>query len=224
MLYSFWGVGSGVNEGPTILQHGGRTFLTFSASHCDTPVYKLGLMELTGSDPLAAGAWKKSANPGFRRNDATGVYGPGHNFFFPLPDGKEVWMAYHANSKAADGCGGTRTTRAQKVNWNADGTPNFGAPVSTSTALAEPSGTPAATVRCPPPVRGERENRRPRHWPAVFCCPGDRVYAAAFGCHAWNDAIRKNFQMWENLSGVSCVTSIDRICRPYGSPLPYASR
>lgn len=51
---------------------------------------------------------------------------------------------------------------------------------------------------------------------------GDRVCAAAFGCHAWNDAIRKNFQMWENLSGVSCVTSIDRICRPYGSPLPYA--
>ncbi|MFF7648512.1 family 43 glycosylhydrolase [Streptomyces sp. NPDC007983] len=139
--------GSAVNEGPTILQRGGRTFLTFSASHCDTPDYKLGLMELTGSDPLAAGAWKKYANPVFQRNDAAGVYGPGHNFFFPSPDGKEVWMAYHANAKPTDGCGGTRTTRAQKVNWNADGTPNFGVPVSTSTVLAEPSGTPAALRR-----------------------------------------------------------------------------
>ncbi|MEU5642933.1 glycoside hydrolase family 43 protein [Streptomyces milbemycinicus] len=145
--YGWEKVGSGVNEGPTILQHGGRTFLTFSASHCDTPDYKLGLMELTGSDPLAAGAWKKFANPVFQRNDANGVYGPGHNFFFPSPDGKEVWMAYHANSKATDGCSGTRTTRAQKVNWNADGTPDFGTPVSASTALAEPSGTPAAAVR-----------------------------------------------------------------------------
>ncbi|MDX3228291.1 glycoside hydrolase family 43 protein [Streptomyces sp. ME19-01-6] len=145
--YSWEKVGSGVNEGPTILQHGGRTFLTFSASHCNTPDYKLGLMELTGSDPLAAGAWKKFANPVFQRSDANGVYGPGHNFFFPSPDGKEVWMAYHANSKATDGCSGTRTTRAQKVNWNADGTPNFGTPASTSTALAEPSGTPAAAGR-----------------------------------------------------------------------------
>jgi GH43 family beta-xylosidase len=140
--YSWERQGAGVNEGPVVLQRGGRTFLTYSASHCDTPDYKLGLMELTGGDPLAAGAWRKYANPVFQRNDAAGVYGPGHNFFFPSPDGKEVWMAYHANSRPGDGCGGTRTTRVQKVNWNADGTPDFGTPVSTSTALQEPSGTP----------------------------------------------------------------------------------
>ncbi|URN13638.1 family 43 glycosylhydrolase [Streptomyces radiopugnans] len=70
------------------------------------------------------------------------VYGPGHNFFFPSPDGKEVWMAYHANSSPSEGCSGTRTTRVQKVNWKADGTPDFGTPVSTSTVLREPSGTP----------------------------------------------------------------------------------
>jgi len=139
--------GAGVNEGPVILQRGGRTFLTYSASHCDTPDYKLGLMELTGSDPLAPGAWRKFPDPVFQRNDAAGVYGPGHNFFFPSPDGKEVWIAYHANSSPSQGCGGTRTTRVQKVNWKADGTPDFGTPVSTSTVLPEPSGTPALTGR-----------------------------------------------------------------------------
>ncbi|GAB2585434.1 glycoside hydrolase family 43 protein [Streptomyces capparidis] len=134
--------GGSVNEGPVILQRNGRTFLTYSASHCNTPDYKLGLMELTGSDPLASGAWRKFPNPVFQRNDAAGVYGPGHNFFFPSPDGKEIWIAYHANSRSTDGCSGTRTTRVQKVNWNPDGTPNLGTPVSTSTALPEPSGTP----------------------------------------------------------------------------------
>lgn len=29
---------------------------------------------------------------------------------------------------------------AQKVNWNADGTPNFGTPVQPGTSLAGPSG------------------------------------------------------------------------------------
>ncbi|MTE21722.1 family 43 glycosylhydrolase [Streptomyces sp. TRM43335] len=138
--------GASVNEAPVVLHHGGRIFLTYSASYCDTPDYKLGLMELTG-DPLNPSAWRKFPTPVFQRNDANGVYGPGHNFFFPSPDGREVWMAYHANSSPSDGCGGTRTTRVQKVNWNADGTPNLGTPVSTSTVLPEPSGTPAGTDR-----------------------------------------------------------------------------
>jgi hypothetical protein len=38
-----------------------------------------------------------------------------------------------------------RTTRAQQFTWNADGTPNFGAPVALGTSLAEPSGETATT-------------------------------------------------------------------------------
>jgi GH43 family beta-xylosidase len=33
-----------------------------------------------------------------------------------------------------------RVTRAQKFRWNADGTPNFGVPVSVKTELEPPSG------------------------------------------------------------------------------------
>ncbi|WP_079141887.1 family 43 glycosylhydrolase [Streptomyces sp. LUP30] len=137
--------GAPVNEGPEPLYHGGRTFLTFSASYCQTADYKLGLLELTGPDPLSPTSWTKKQTPVFQRNDTAGVYGPGHNGFFTSPDGTENWIVYHADSSASGGCGNGRTTRAQKFTWNADGTPDFGAPVALGTALPGPSGETATT-------------------------------------------------------------------------------
>ncbi|MFE1839609.1 family 43 glycosylhydrolase [Streptomyces sviceus] len=146
--YDWEKVGGSVNEGPEPLYHDGRTFLTYSSSFCGTPDYKLGQLELTGTDPLNPASWTKSASPVFQRSDANGVYAPGHNGFFTSPDGTQNWIVYHANSSTTGGCGNNRTTRAQQFTWNADGTPNFGAPVALGTALAEPSGetgtTPAA--------------------------------------------------------------------------------
>jgi GH43 family beta-xylosidase len=129
-----------VNEGSFALQRNGRTFLTYSASHCQGPNYKIGTLEYTGGDPLQMGSWTKHPNPLFQRNDAAGVYGPAHHSFFTSPDGTETWIAYHANDSASDGCGTTRTTRVQEISWNADGTPNLGVPVSTATLLQGPSG------------------------------------------------------------------------------------
>lgn len=137
--------GGAVNEGPEPLYHDGRTFLTFSASFCGTADYKLGQLELTGSDPLNPASWTKKQTPVFQRNDAAGVYGPGHNGFFTSPDGTENWIVYHANNSANGGCGNGRTTRAQKFTWNADGTPDFGTPVALGTTLAGPSGETATT-------------------------------------------------------------------------------
>ncbi|MER6180200.1 family 43 glycosylhydrolase [Streptomyces sp. NPDC001652] len=137
--------GSPVNEGPEPLYRGGRTFLTYSASSCQTADYKLGQLELTGSDPLNPASWTKKQTPVFQRSDASGVYGPGHNGFFTSPDGTENWIVYHANSSSTGGCGNGRTTRAQKFTWNADGTPNFGTPVALGTTLPGPSGETAAT-------------------------------------------------------------------------------
>ncbi|MFD4509200.1 family 43 glycosylhydrolase [Streptomyces sp. NPDC058457] len=146
--YDWEKVGSPVNEGPEPLYHNGRTFLTYSASSCQTADYKLGQLELTGTDPLNPVSWTKSATPVFQRSDANGVYAPGHNGFFTSPDGTQNWIVYHANSAANGGCGNNRTTRAQQFTWNADGTPDFGTPVALGTSLAEPSGetgtTPAA--------------------------------------------------------------------------------
>ncbi|MBV7700197.1 family 43 glycosylhydrolase [Streptomyces sp. TRM70350] len=136
--------GGTVNEGPEILQRGGRTFLIYSASGCWTPDYKLGQLELTGSDPLSASSWTKKSTPVFQRSDGNGVYGPGHNGFFTSPDGSESWIVYHANDNASEGCDNGRTTRAQRFTWNADGTPNLGTPVRLGASLAGPSGEPAA--------------------------------------------------------------------------------
>ncbi|MDP9795571.1 GH43 family beta-xylosidase [Catenuloplanes nepalensis] len=129
-----------VNEAPEPLYHNGRTMVVYSASACWGPDYKLGLLTLTGTDPLNPAHWTKSPNPVFQRNDANGVYAPGHNGFFKSPDGTEDWIVYHANSSASGGCDMNRSTRAQRFTWNADGTPNFGVPVRLGTSMAGPSG------------------------------------------------------------------------------------
>jgi len=129
-----------VREGPVTLLHDGRIFLIYSACSADTADYKLGMLEadLT-ADLLAPASWKQHPEPVFTRDDAHGIYGPGHNFFFRSPDGKEGWIVYHAktstNTTYAD-----RTTRAQPFTWRPDGTPDFGRPLPIDTAIPVPSG------------------------------------------------------------------------------------
>lgn len=130
-----------VNEGPEIIQHGGKTFLTYSASHCFTDSYALGLLSMpTTGNPLDASAWTKSATPVFSTNAADGAYGPGHNGFFKSKDGSEDWLVYHANNLVGQGCGDNRNPRIQKFTWNADNSPNFGTPVPINTPITKPAG------------------------------------------------------------------------------------
>ncbi|MFJ4817864.1 family 43 glycosylhydrolase [Streptomyces sp. NPDC088801] len=138
--YSWETVGGAVNEGAEVLQRGGKTFIVYSASHCSTPDYKLGMLTYNGGDPLSSSSWGESPNPVFQRSDANGVYGPGNNGFFKSPDGTEAWMVYHANDSAGCGCDMNRSARAQKITWNADGTPDFGTPVALGVPLPAPSG------------------------------------------------------------------------------------
>lgn len=130
--------GRKVTEGAEILQHNGRTFMTYSASFCNTPDYKLGLLELVGDDPMKASAWKKFDEPVFERTEE--VFGPGHNGFFTSPDGSEDWLVYHGNDSVEHGCSATRSLRAQKFKWNDDGTPDFGKPLTPGVVVPPPSG------------------------------------------------------------------------------------
>lgn len=131
-----------VNEGPEILKNAaGKVFLIYSASGCWTDDYALGMLTLKdGGDPLNPADWTKNPSPVFTKNPSANAYGPGHNAFFKSKDGTEDWILYHANPQPGKGCGDKRSPRAQKFTWNADGTPNFGAPVSTSTPIKKPSG------------------------------------------------------------------------------------
>lgn len=124
-----------VNEGPEILKHGDKIFLTYSASACWTDYYSLGMLSaISGSDLLDAAAWTKSSQPVFQQSPEAGAYATGHNSFFKSPDGRD-WILYHANSQPGQGCGWHRAPRAQPFSWNADGTPDFGKPVSSNVPI-----------------------------------------------------------------------------------------
>jgi GH43 family beta-xylosidase len=125
-------------EGPQILQRNGRTFLIYSASGSWTVDYCLGLLELTGSDPLHASHWTKRGCV-FSKTDS--VWGVGHCSFVQSPDGKEDWIVYHAKTKRKKGWN-DRNVRAQQFGWTADGLPHFGRPVPAGMALSLPSGDP----------------------------------------------------------------------------------
>jgi GH43 family beta-xylosidase len=137
--YDWEKIGFLVNEGPAVLEKHGRLFLTYSASATDHN-YCMGLLTADAdSDPLNASAWQKTPQPVFVTSAATGQYGPGHSCFTTTPDGATDILVYHArNYKEIEGdplFDPNRHTRAQRIDWRADGTPDFGVPV--------PDGPPA---------------------------------------------------------------------------------
>jgi GH43 family beta-xylosidase len=130
-----------VNEGPEVLKHNDKTFLVYSASHCSTDDYALGLLTASSTaDPMLPGSWTKTPTPVFTKDPADRAYGPGHNSFFKSKNGQEDWILYHANAEPGKGCGNARSPRMQKFTWNPDGTPNFETPAPIGVALPEPAG------------------------------------------------------------------------------------
>ncbi|WP_161606189.1 family 43 glycosylhydrolase [Microlunatus speluncae] len=143
-----WETHGAINEGPTALRRGNKTYVVFSGSGCSTADYALGTLEYLGGDVVDQASWKKSTTAVFQRNDANWVFGPGHNSFFTSPDGSEVWSAYHAVTSSSGApygsCGGDRTLRINKVTFAPDGTPDFGVPSASWQNVALPAGDPGA--------------------------------------------------------------------------------
>ena len=116
-----------VNEGPTALQHGGKTFIVYSASGSWRDDYCLGMLTLAGDDPMDPADWEKSDTPVFRKRYDT-CYGPGHASFTTAADGS-VWMIYHGNSQSGTGWDG-RSVWIAPVTFDENGIPDFGRPES----------------------------------------------------------------------------------------------
>ena len=134
-----------VREGPSIITREKRIFLTYSACDTGKPDYCVGaLWAPTDQDPMDPKSWVQIEKPILKRADVNGVYGPGHHSFFKSPDGKEDWIAYHGKTTLEYTYKG-RTTRAQKLEWNADGFPVPVMPVSLDTEIKLPSGDPGAS-------------------------------------------------------------------------------
>ena len=134
----------GLAEGPQILEHDGRTFLVYSTAASWLPTYKLGIMELTGKDPLDPASWEKHPEPAFRGNDST--FGTGHGGFVKSPDGKEWWHVYHA--KRDRGGNWKRSIFVQPFTFKS-GFPDFGQPVAPGSSIERPSGEKMPSPKLP---------------------------------------------------------------------------
>lgn len=138
-LYPWERVGSPlINEGPTVFQHDGKTFMIYSASGSWTDSYCIGLMELTGDDPMNADDWTKFPTPWFQGGN--GVVSPGHASVTQSPDGTEWWLAYH--SARAPGAGWDRVGNLQQFTFDpVTGLPVIGSPVAPGVQMPLPSGS-----------------------------------------------------------------------------------
>ena len=96
--YDWERVGFWVNEGPAVLKHDGKIYLTFSASETG-PMYCMGMLTVSeDADLLDPRSWEKDRYPVLMTDESKGIYGPGHNSFTTDEEGNPV-MVYHARTE-----------------------------------------------------------------------------------------------------------------------------
>ncbi|WP_455845418.1 glycoside hydrolase family 43 protein [Pantoea agglomerans] len=136
--YEWECAGFSVNEGPAVIQHADKLFVTYSASATDEN-YCLGILSIDVlADPLNISAWHKSARPVFATSWDNQQYGPGHNSFTVDEAGRAI-LVYHArNYTEIEGdplWDPNRHTRLKYFDWLEDGTPDFGVPPADHTSV-----------------------------------------------------------------------------------------
>jgi GH43 family beta-xylosidase len=124
-------IGFWVNEGPAVIRHGKRIFISYSASATDEN-YCIGLLWADiDADLLDPTQWHKASEPVFRTCYANRQFGPGHNSFTVDEQGNDV-LVYHArNYTEIEGdplYDPNRHTRIKALEWDAEGLPLFGVP------------------------------------------------------------------------------------------------
>lgn len=94
--YEWERVGFWVNEGPAVLKHEGKIFLTYSASETGS-AYCMGMLTISeDEDLLDPNNWSKSRIPILQTDEEKGIFGPGHNSFVKSEDGKKDLCVFHA--------------------------------------------------------------------------------------------------------------------------------
>ena len=117
-----------VNEGPAVLEHKGRLFLTYSGSATDER-YAMGMLTAhKDSDLTNATSWTKSQAPVMVSEPENELFGPGHNSFTKDADGSDV-LVFHA--RPYPGFRGSalsdpnRHTYIRTIRYDASDTPIF---------------------------------------------------------------------------------------------------
>lgn len=126
-----------VNEGPAVLHHGGKVFVTYSASATDA-AYCMGMLAAderdkdgNPADLTNPAAWTKSKEPVLATDEKRGIYGPGHNSFTTSRDGREDYLVYHARPYAEVDLDfalydPNRHTWVRRIRYDKAGCPVFG--------------------------------------------------------------------------------------------------
>ncbi len=96
--YDWERIGFWVDEGPGVIKHGGKLFLTYSAS--ETGVYYcMGMLSADeDADLLDPLSWKKERYPVLQSDASKGIYGPGHNSFTTDEEGNDI-LVYHMRTE-----------------------------------------------------------------------------------------------------------------------------
>ncbi len=109
-----------VNEGPAILKKDGRIFLTYSAS-ATGECYCMGMLSIgEDEDLLDPRQWVKEKEPVLKSDPEKGFYGPGHNSFTKLSDGRDVCVFHARTYKDIEGdplYDPNRHTMLMEVKW-----------------------------------------------------------------------------------------------------------
>jgi GH43 family beta-xylosidase len=97
--YDWERIGFWVNEGPAVIHHDGKIYLTFSASETGIH-YCMGMLTASeDSDLLDPRSWEKDRYPVLCTDETKKIFGPGHNSFTEDEEGNPV-MVYHARTEA----------------------------------------------------------------------------------------------------------------------------
>ncbi len=84
-----------VNEGPSVLEHNGKLFLTYSGSATDER-YAMGMLTADKhSDLTDPKSWTKSIAPVMVSEPENEIFGPGHNSFTKNEKGEDI-LVFHA--------------------------------------------------------------------------------------------------------------------------------
>ena len=117
-----------VNEGPAVMKHAGKIFVSYSAAATDAN-YCMGMLEIDESDdPMIIENWTKYSEPVFKTDASLQIYGPGHNCFVEGDEGEQLCVLHFRNYRDISGDSlydFNRHAHVMKITFDRRGVPQF---------------------------------------------------------------------------------------------------